>query len=85
MLRRRGAARRRASLTARGIVTDLRPSADIQLALTPEVVDLAWGQPDPALLPSALVAEAAARVLGADGELALGVVAQAGRKNIWSS
>lgn len=55
---------------------------DIQLTTTPEVVDLAWGQPDPALLPAALVAEAAARVLGTDGAIALSYGASAGPRRL---
>ena len=57
-------------------------SADTQLAMTSEIVDLAWGQPDPALLPAGLVAEAAARVLGADGDVALSYGANAGPRRL---
>lgn len=56
----------------------VRQSRDIQLATTPEVVDLGWGQPDPDLLPPRLVADAASRVLAQDGDLALSYGVQAG-------
>lgn len=44
---------------------------DIQMQLRPGYVEFAWGHPDPALIPSAALGEAATRALEHDGWTAL--------------
>ena len=43
----------------------------VQLTLRPGVIDLGWGHPDPALLPTAQIREAAAAALERFGPEAL--------------
>ena len=52
--------------------------SDIQFATSPDVIDLTWGHPDPALLPTADVAVATDRMLQERGWQALTYGAPAG-------
>jgi 2-aminoadipate transaminase len=51
---------------------------EIQLVLRPGVVELGWGHPDPALLPVAAVAAAAATTMAEHGQIALAYGAEQG-------
>lgn len=51
---------------------------DIQLLLRPGIVEFGWGHPNPAVLPTSLMAEAAALALSRDGRDALAYGAEQG-------
>jgi DNA-binding transcriptional MocR family regulator len=51
---------------------------DIQLFIRPGIVEFGWGHPNPAVLPTALMAEAAALTLTRDGRDALAYGAEQG-------